>query len=180
MQDLQNLDEIIRRSLNSLFADLSLPTWRGREREIVSLFAFGHLLPLCSPGRVLFDPTQIGIEVSVPQLKAEAGPRLKSLVCKDVVIWARSKQTYWDPNNTDPIYPLSILEWKSINRTDSAARKNAKLKEFQSDVAWLQQTSGLVKDFVGYAILVDQSSEKTTLKCARISGGRVKDKWLVL
>jgi hypothetical protein len=34
------LDRIIRGALNSLVEDLNRQPWRGRERELVSLFAF--------------------------------------------------------------------------------------------------------------------------------------------
>ena len=39
--------------------------WRGRENELVNLFAMGNLLPrLCPP----MDPTQIAVEVAIRQV----------------------------------------------------------------------------------------------------------------
>lgn len=180
MPDLSNLDEIISRSLKSLLKDISQHSWYGREREIVSLYAFGHLLPLCSASSVLFDPTQIGIEVAVPQLKAESNRRLKTLICKNVVIWSRPKMTCWNTESDCFQYPLAVLEWKSVNRIDGATQRKRKLTEYQSDVEWLRRTSELARGFVGYAVLIFQDSGKPTLKCSRAFNDSVEDKWLVL
>src|SRR5207247_8373517 len=61
------LDRVIRESLFSFVDEVAGKAWWGKEREAVSLFAFGHLLPHCTRGSALFDPGQIGIEVRVKQ-----------------------------------------------------------------------------------------------------------------
>ena len=180
MLNLSNLDEAVAGSLKTLYQDVSLTSWYGREREIVSLYVFGHLLPLCFKSSVLFDATQIGIEVAVPQVKVELSQKQKAVVCKDVVIWSRPKMTCWNVENNSHQYPLSVLEWKSVNKTDGGTQKRAKLGEFYSDVEWLRQTSQLTTEFVGYAILVTQNEQKPRLECSRISQGSVEHKWFFL
>lgn len=67
------IDDLIRSTLSSLTDELSTVEWTGRrEREVISLFCFGHLLRECRPGAFLHDPTQIGIEVAVPQVSEQA------------------------------------------------------------------------------------------------------------
>jgi len=95
---INNLDEVIRSSLSSLVAGFSANNWTGRrEREVVSLFCFGHLLRECRPDSFLHDAAQISIEVAVPQLAGQIGRTGKSTskdqVCKDVVIWPRPRMT---------------------------------------------------------------------------------------
>lgn len=65
---LNELDSVIRSSLASLVQELTGSPWRGRrEREIVSLFCFGHLAEQVKPHSFLRDLAQIGIEVPVPR-----------------------------------------------------------------------------------------------------------------
>jgi hypothetical protein len=56
------LDTAIRDALRRLVADLNPTPWFGRERELVSLFAFGHLLEAGTEGTPTLLPGQIGIE----------------------------------------------------------------------------------------------------------------------
>ncbi|MGD1996311.1 MAG: hypothetical protein PVH62_06025 [Anaerolineae bacterium] len=65
---LEELDEIVQRSLAEFVEDVFSTGWLGREREAISLFVLGYLSGFCKPGSLLRDPTQIGIEVAVPQL----------------------------------------------------------------------------------------------------------------
>ena len=62
-----DLDKLIRRAFDSLVSDLNGRPWRGRERELVSLFAFQHLLRIGAASKPALKPGQIGIEVAVPQ-----------------------------------------------------------------------------------------------------------------
>jgi hypothetical protein len=74
LSTIEQLDAVVRESLVSLAAELGGGFWKGqREREVVSLFCFGHLLPRCKPGLVLHDPTQLSIEVAVPQIGGQRG-----------------------------------------------------------------------------------------------------------
>ena len=65
---ISELDLIIRQSLKDLVDDIFDRPWFGREREVVSLYAFGHLQRYCRGDGVLSDPTQIVIESAAPQL----------------------------------------------------------------------------------------------------------------
>ncbi len=172
------LDEVINRSLGTLLADLSLPDWYGREREIVSLFAFGHLLRAGTESGVLSHPTQIGIEVAVPQMKEK--PNKKSYVCKDVVIWSGPKMTCWTKEGRNSRYPLCVIEFKSINRNDDPTAARRKAREHRSDLEWLRRTSELAAGFVGYAVFIDQHAARVTLICSRALNGSAIEKWLSL
>ena len=56
------LDPIVSMSLMSFGRAVSANGWAGREREAISYFVMGHLLPLCAANTAFFDPTQVGIE----------------------------------------------------------------------------------------------------------------------
>jgi hypothetical protein len=173
------LDEIVSGALRSLMIDLSAPSWYGREREIVSLYVLGHLLPLCRSGSVLSEATQIGIEVAVPQHNQD-GPA-KRHVCKDVVIWPRPKMTVWGANGDKAEYPLCVIEWKSVNRRDTPTQQALKRADYDKiDIEWLRRTSELSPEFTGYAVLVVQGAGRPTLECAGAFAGAVEREWLTL
>jgi hypothetical protein len=158
----------------SLTAELHKRPWAGRrEREIVSLFCFGHLLPHCRTSTVLADPTQIAIEVAVPQV---IGQRLftgkdsqKDQVCKDIVIWRTPRATCWDVEGTPTVHPLSVLEWKHNARGPSTY-----------DLRWLLAYSSTVREFVGYAVCTKWPPDGFTLLCARVHMGEANHQWLRL
>lgn len=82
-----NLEQILREAFDSFAREHQDAVPRCRERELVSRFAFGHLVPRCRPGTALFHPRQLGIEVAVPQRSGD-GVRRQPDVCKDLVIWS--------------------------------------------------------------------------------------------
>lgn len=172
------LNAIVKASLRSFWNDIE--GWYGREREMVSLFCFRHLLPHCQPGTVLHDAAQIGIEVAVPQLSGEVLHRLKCKrdVCKDVVIWAEPKLTVWDCDLKPCREPLSVMEWKVINQRDGKKRQDAKMTEHGKDKEWLLEKSRRAFGVTGYAVFIN--SKPRTLTCARVSDGAVQKNWLVL
>jgi hypothetical protein len=162
------LDELIRESLTAFAADLG-DRWTGRrEREAVSLFAFGYLLPRVRPDGFLRDPTQIGIEVPVPQLPADASERRKNQVCKDLVLWPEPRMTCWGPEGTASVAPRAILEWKF---NEPAVHP--------PDVQWLTAFSARYPGFVGYAVTADQQERNFRLSCTRVTGGKAESDWLV-
>lgn len=67
---MSELDAVIRESLIEFAGFVAQTGWWGREREAVSLFAFGHLVPRCRGTSPLKHPTQIGIDVAVQQVLA--------------------------------------------------------------------------------------------------------------
>lgn len=177
---LEQLDAVIEAALQSMIADLRASAWCCRERELVSLFVLGHLIRLCVPNGVLHRPTQIGIEVAVPQLAGRGGQRKKPDVCKDVVIWAQPSTTCWGRNGDDCLYPLSVLEWKSLNRHDRGALITQKRREHAADLHWLAETSRIASPFVGYAVLVDQKASPVRVVVSRACQGEVTEGWMVV
>jgi len=164
----------VKSRLGSLAKDVRDARWTGRrEREVVSYFAFRYLVPACKAGDFLHTPTQIAIEVAVPQLDPRTVKSLtkrataKTQVCKDLVIWPRPGMTCWDLEGHPTVYPSAILEWKFGGRT-----------LFEFDMQWLQEYSKVVDGFVGYAIQVDPKQRDFTLAAARAEGGMLDECWL--
>jgi hypothetical protein len=80
--------------LRDVAAFLGADSRRGRENEVVNLYTFACLLArACRPGGPL-DPTQLGIEVAVPQLRGRSN-RHQPDVRKDSVIWRPPRATKW-------------------------------------------------------------------------------------
>ncbi|MBN2387689.1 MAG: hypothetical protein JXB85_11780 [Anaerolineales bacterium] len=159
---MKDIDTTVKNALMQFTEEVFTRSWWGKEREAVSLFAFGYLTKQCSPDCVLFDPAQIGIEVRVPQVERIG---MKREVCKDLVIWSGPGATCWDKDQ----YPLAILEWKA-NQAHVAA----------NDVAWLTTFSAGRPGFVGYAICLDLKKRTFRLSCTRIQSEKVRPEWLVL
>ncbi len=173
------LNAVIRESLWSFYEDIS-GEWCGREREAVSLFAFGHLAKHCGPGKPLFSLAQIGIEVAVRQLKRnEQHPRRGPTVCKDLVIWPHAKMTLWDAKGERKNEPFAVMEWK-VNYSFGQRAHNKNRLEHQTDVQWLKETSERVTGFVGYAVLLEGALKPKTLTCAKSQGSSAIMDWAVL
>ena len=171
------IDNIVRSSLTDFVEDVFRSSWRGREREAVSLYVLGFLQRQCRSDRILRDPTQIGIEAAVPS-SLELNP--KGRVCKDLVLWHEPKMTCWNERWEAVNPPLAIMEWKAFHR--SAFRAQV----YSPDVAWLKNYSALYADmfaghsFVGYAIALDLLQRKFRLSATRVENGQADDKWLQL
>jgi len=176
---LEQLDAVIEAALQSMIRELRTSAWYGRERELVSLFVLGHLMRLCGMHEVLHTPTQIGIEVAVPQLVGRGGQRKKPDVCKDIVIWPQPSMTCWGRHGDERCYPLAVLEWKSLNRHDRGTVLTQKRHEHTTDLHWLTVMSGSTSPFVGYAVLVDQQASPTRMAVARACQGEVAEGWFV-
>ena len=166
------LDETVRSVLTD-FAEAELDgSWNGRrEREAVSLFAFGHLVERARSGGTISDSTQIGLEVPVPQvtMDGENGNNKKNQVCKDVVIWPEPRMTCWDENHEPTVPPMSIIEWKF----DRASIYNG-------DVEWLETFTEEYPSCVGYAVSANQSKSRFTLSCTRVSDRQTQSEWLYI
>ena len=121
---IESIDEIVRQSLTEFVSDIFQLPWSGRrEREAVSLYVLGYLIKHVKSDGFLKDPTQIGIEFTVPQISKEMQTQIsgsnnpKAQVYKDVVIWPKPKMTCWDSNGKPTISPSAILQWK-FNKKD--------------------------------------------------------------
>jgi hypothetical protein len=169
-----DIDVLMRMSLSSLTDDISGADWTGRrEREVVSLFCFGHLLRHCRPGSFLHDPAQIAIEVAVPQVAGQAGrtdkATSKGQVCKDIVLWPRPRMTCWDAG-APIVRPASVIEWKHDEADVSAY-----------DVEWLAEFSAGAEDFVGYAVYTSRhGAGDFRLSCTRVYRGQSQPRWLFI
>lgn len=164
------IDETVSAALTT-FADEALDgSWRGqREREAVSLFAFGALVDEVESDGVLKDAKQIGLEVPVPQVTVgdEDGSRKKNQVCKDVIVWPEARMTCWDENQQPTVPPAAVIEWKF----DRASI-------YSEDVDWLAAFTEQYPDCLGYAVTANQPSSRFTLSCTRVSEGDVQPEWL--
>lgn len=175
--ELAELDSMLKTAFISMLDELRQPGWWRREHELVNLFVFGYLIPLCSPGRVLHDLTQIGMEAAVPQLPGRGGDRKNPDVCKDLVIWPEARMTCWGQDGSEMLKPLCVLEWTSLNRQGRASTRRDKEGKYQEDLDWLVQVSRSAERFVGYAVLVDQQTEPLMLRVNRARDGRSSEPW---
>ncbi len=166
-----DLDLIIRSAAEEFVAAVFSSRWRGREREAISLFAFGHLLRRCAAGSILSHPTQIAIEACVPGV-----PQLnpKGRVNKDLVIWPSPSMSLWDESWHEVHVPLAVLEWKVFRE----ATKPPSLSRY--DLDWLQKFSAGRAEFIGYAVWLDLAQRIHRFTAARVQNGRVDERWLVL
>lgn len=165
-KQIAEVDAIVTQSLEALALELASGSWKGRrEREVVSLFCFGHLVGHCRPATTLADPAQISIDVTVPQLPGTAGSKMQ--VCKDIVIWPRPRMACWDKAGKPTVRPLSIIEWKHNEGEMS-----------EDDTLWLQKFSAHGPGFVGYAVATNQSASPFTISCNRMCSGQRIDRWV--
>lgn len=167
-----DLDLLIRTSLSDFANDLHEHEWHGRENELVNLFVFGHLLRLGCPPKGRLDPTQIGIEVAVPQLLVRK-PGAKKAVRKDLVIWRLPRTTFWSKSpDGDECPMLAVMEWKSLNNVGAKENKHRKQEIFtKHDIDWLQCSTRQHPGMIGYAVFVDLASPRRMIKCHRVFDG---------
>jgi len=128
------------RSLERLDVFLNTADWKGRENELVSLFAH-HCLPQeVHAGGPLRSLTQVGIEVAVLQVTGSS----KRYVRKDLVIWPEPLMTAWSERP-----PSVIVEWKR-NRP----------VECRKDVEWLLKFTKRYPETLGYSVCGLLNSER--------------------
>lgn len=166
-----SLDEPIRDALLD-FTDTALDgTWSGRrEREAVSLFAFGPLLEQVGSNGTLKDTAQIGLEVAVPQVPVGDEDDLenkKNQVCKDLVIWPEPAMTCWDEDGQPTAVPLAVLEWKYDQSSVS-----------EYDVNWLDAFTSEYPECTGYAITANPPGSRFTLTCTRVTADEILPRWV--
>ena len=165
------LDMIIRIAAEEFVTAVFSSRWRGREREAISLFAFGYLQRRCVAGSILSDPTQIAIEACVPGV-LQLNP--KERVNKDLVIWPRPGMSLWDENWDERHEPLTVMEWKVFRPQTKAPSLSG------YDLDWLKKYSETRAEFVGYAIWLDLARRANRFTAARVQHGHVEERWLVL
>ena len=113
--------------------------WKGRENEIVNLFAHDMLFSEINEKGPLYHIGQIGIEVSVQQINSNK----KNLVRKDLIIWPVKNMTVWQNDDNEYNVPLAIIEWKT-----------KKIIDCEYDKEWLMKYTK-DKITIGYSIFID-------------------------
>lgn len=167
---MNELDNTVQSALET-FAEKALDgSWSGqREREAVSLFAFGALLTQVDPDGVLHSPSQVGLEVPIPQVTVgnEDSTNKKDQVCKDLVIWPSPRMTCWDDDQNPTVPPVAVIEWKF----DRASI-------YDGDVNWLAAFTSRYPECTGYAVTANQPASRFRLSCTRVSADQTQQKWL--
>jgi len=153
----------------SLFAEeLTRLRPYARERELVSLFAFGPLVSVCREGRPLSDPRQIGIEVAVPPSGS------KPQTNKDLVIWPEPWQTLWNEDGEHAHFPLAILEWKGGMAASASAVSQ---RERSAIAAYLAAQSAPPRTTEGYFVHVTGSPSEWSVAVTRYARGESDPSW---
>lgn len=166
-----DLIDAIQQSLTECFDFVLRTGWKGRERELVSLYAFSFLQRLCSPNAPLKDSGQIAIECAVQQVTAGG----KARVCKDLLIWPEPHMTTW---SSPDAAPLLIMEWKArgVNTVTDAAMERA----VRGDIAWLQEYTTKHPITTGIAIGCNVAPDRQMMTAHLIVGGHVTEYWMRL
>ena len=151
-------ERLFRAALESLLPDLAAAPWYVRERDVVNLFVFGHLVPQFRTAQM--DIRQIAIEVPVQVLPES--PKEKPSVYADIVVWPHSRATVWRKCK-----PLARIEWKNIScRTKKAAHLEG---QHQKDILHLKRNSHLAS--VSFALLTARHGGIVEIRCKRIVPG---------
>jgi hypothetical protein len=152
-------ERLFRAALESLLPDLAEAPWYVREREVVNLFVFRHLIPQFQTANL--DIGQLGIEV--PVLKLPESSKAKSGKYADIVVWPHNKATIWQTCK-----PLIHIEWKNISCREENPRGLD--QKHEKDIRCLNHNRGSV--CVSYAVLTDQRHRHVEVRCKRIMDGR--------
>lgn len=156
------MKDFLKNMLTEFFWEINKEKWPGKERELVSRFAFSKLVKNISTCSEFYDSAQIGLEVRVKQ---NQGINRKEFVCKDLIIWEEPNSNAW----TDQNIPIVIMEWK---------HNNSKPSEY--DINWLKDYTFQNKSCIGIAINID-NKKNYNLSSTLIENGQIKEEiWLVL
>jgi len=158
------MEHLLARALLDFDLWLQSSDWKARENECVNQFAHAHLAKQITPGRVLFDFAQIGIEVAVPQLPALGR---KAAVRKDLVVWSKPGMTAFDGDFRPVQAPIAIIEWKP---------RSNKLCAVNLD--WLSQFTRAYPGCFGAVVTVDFKKSGSRLHTAAVRGGEVELDWI--
>jgi len=160
---ISTFEKLFRAALESLLPDLAAAPWYVREREVVNLFVFQHLIPQFQDHDL--DIRQLCIEVPVLKLRKSTNKELDKpeisqpgsggIISKplkeprqtlgkygDIVVWPHNKATIWH----------------------------------EKDICLLQHNRSLV--CVGYAVLTDWRDGHVEMRCKKISDGKDPEDFL--
>ena len=175
-QSIKLIDNIVRLALTGVFEDLNRFNWYIREREIVNLFAFGHMVPLFQQHGL--DLTMMAIEYPVLQMAMSESSRHGAY--KDFVIWPEPYLTFWKgcelscgmdfkqlrgPGKK----PFAVVEWKNISSITNPKGISRLQRQHAADKNWLRRNRNDGMLTVGYAILTTRAAGRLSLRCHRVS-----------
>ena len=144
------LHDLLSDAFKEYEAWLLASTWRGKEHDCVNLFAHKFLYSRINAKGPIYDPTQVGIEIGVPQ---PPGIGTKKGVRKDLVIWNEPDSSTFDEHWNPVKFPTAIIEWKT-------KRKRTSLPViFPYDLKWITAYSLLHPHYHGYCATVDFTAE---------------------
>lgn len=154
------LDEL-KRMFEAYFHGIKQEKYFGKERELISRFAFDKLVKNVGCCELYFDSAQISIETRVTQIQSP-GIKQKPEVCKDLIIWYKPNQNCFSEENI----PLCIMEWKHNKHFPG-----------KHDIEWLQSYTSENLAYFGLAININTG--KYSLQITLISeGNAVEENWL--
>jgi len=152
-------DGLFRAALGTLLPDLADAPWYVREREVVNLFVFGHLIPQFQTENL--DIGQLGIEVPVMKSRKTANEKLGKYA--DIVVWPHNKATRWLTCR-----PLVHIEWKNISCREKNPR--ALKRQHEQDIRLLMDNRESVD--ISYAVLTNWQDGHVEVRCQRIFDGK--------
>src|ERR1035441_10819084 len=149
-------ERLFRAALESLVPDLADAPWYIREREVVNLFVFRHLVPQFQAEKL--DLGQISIEVPVQVFPESI--KSKPTVYADIAVWPHIKATLWRTCK-----PLARIEWKNIScRQKSTCDLE---RQHQEDIDHLNLNWQLAS--TNYAVLTARQGGGVEIRCKRIA-----------
>lgn len=152
-------DRLFRSALESLVPDLASMPYYVRERSVVNLFVFGHLVPKFQEKGL--DIRQICIEEGMEKIRESEKARYGRYA--DIVVWLHPKATVWRTCR-----PLAVVEWKNISCREQDGQNPSGLRvAHEGDIAVLQRNADLF--CIGYAVLTDQRNMRLKLEYTQVS-----------
>lgn len=152
-------EEVFRAALESAVHDLASTPYYVRERSVVNLFVFGHLVPKFQEKAL--DIRQICIEEGMQ--KHRDSEKAKHGRYADVLVWPHQMATLWRTCK-----PLAVIEWKNISCREKDGENPSGLKAaHKEDIEFLNHNADLIS--IGYAVLSDQRNMCVKLECKRVS-----------
>jgi hypothetical protein len=147
--------ELFHNALSTLLPDLADAPWFVREREIVNLFVFRHLLPEFQNQGLRID--QIGIEFPLP--KIPESPKERPGSAADILVWPHERATLWHRCR-----PLARIEWKNMSCRNTSLTAAKRLQ--QEDLVFLQ-TNQYFAD-LNYSVLTTRHDQVVRVECIEI------------
>ena len=160
------VDLSIWAALQDLAVFIGRNNWSGRrERELVSLFAFGPFLRRARQETFLSDPRQIALEVRIPKPTGVGQGRWVDMEFghgRDLVVWST-------PGNVAGEDPLAIIEWKHEKTNQNLGA------DWNYETRRMLEYSSVVEKFVGYCVRTKGAGHSFQIYARRCRGGRAEE-----